>query len=157
MNLYNFRPDDFFHDGERPLVTTVAGCDQINKWIRRGEHFPIIKLRHFFSLDGIELRVFQKTETLEVMEVYGDNNFLNMEDWSLILKGTVPRINLDPIIQAYMVPQEAEIGEEVLIPKIIKDKRGISYLNHHGGIRAKFIGDDLIFLERPNQLKVYRH
>ena len=146
-----------FHDGSLPLAKTVEGSEEINKWIRRGEHYPIIKLLHFYSQADVEIKVFQNPITLEVREIYGKKDLSNMENWNLILQGWVPRLNLDHVVKAYMVPKKVANGEAVLITKIIKDIKAKGYTNHHGGVRAQFDGKDLIFLEKPNRIKVYSH
>ena len=150
---YNF---DEFYNGTLPVVKTVEGCDEINRWIRRGNHYPIIRLPYFFLCCEPELIVYQHTETLEVKKVYVDQPVPEDKKYIPILRGNVPRRILEPVPQAYMVPLNVKDGVEIFIPKIIKDREGINYFHHHGGVHAKFTGTDLTFLDKPNGIKVYR-
>lgn len=152
---YNFDSVSFF-DENLPTITTIGGCEAINKWIRKGQYHPIVKLLYFPSDTGIELNVYQNQETLEVRQVYKGQPIPEEDGYLLILTGIVPVFYLMPFVQAYMVPNGIKAGDHVFIPKIIEDLKGLIYLNHNGGVIARFDGKDMKFTETPRRKRMYR-
>lgn len=160
-SFYSQKKLDFgtFYDGTLPVIKTIEGCKDINKWIKKGEHYPVIKLPYFFCSTGIEIKVYQHVDTLEVQEAYPWQLIPKDEKFTLILRERVPKISLETgkMTKSYLVPKEVKAGDKVYIPQIIYSKSVTAYTNHHGGIQAEFNGKDLIFLEKPNRIKVYSH
>jgi hypothetical protein len=133
-----------------PPVGVVEGEMAINQFLRKETgSYPVVRLVHS-SLEGEnEIKVYQHVDTLQIKLVTHGRPAPEGDEYKEILHGTFSSLSTLNLVQAYMVKREL-MNKTVMLQRVIQDIQGRSYWRNPYCVRAVFNGEDVKFLDPPD-------